>query len=394
MKIENLFEINNEIKYISGKSGSGNIVKYIDVVEIPEGVYWVKEGDFIITTGYFLLENKDYFTKFISTLIENKASGLGIKIGKFITEIPENILKISEKNKFPIISIPLHLSYRSIIQPVIRKLDEKNNRDTTEYKSVENFFLNIISGSYSNELRLKNEAEYLKIDYALNRCLCILEYSKELSEDNFESLFKKIKNLSCFKEFLYIPQAEYKRTVLICNMENKGNSPKKIKFIFDNFLKNANSDLKNNNLQLSVSNCFKDLYKLNFAYQQANFALKVGRILNNNEKLFFYSDYAVYHLIHENIDSLIISDMYNNFVSKLKEYDKENKSNLYFTLKNLEKNDFSINKTSEKIFVHRNTLYKRINKINNLLECNINEPNNKLKISIAIKFDELINKTN
>ncbi|MFW5891300.1 MAG: PucR family transcriptional regulator ligand-binding domain-containing protein, partial [bacterium] len=92
MKVKDLFNLNKDyknIKLISGEGGLNNDIESIEILEVPDGVYWVEENDLIITTGYFLNNNIDTFKRFIETLSYRKAAAVGIKIGRFIDEIPE-----------------------------------------------------------------------------------------------------------------------------------------------------------------------------------------------------------------------------------------------------------------------------------------------------------------
>jgi purine catabolism regulator len=58
-------------------------------------------------------------------LIEKRAAGLGIKLGVFISDLPQDIIAIADKNQFPILSIPLSFKYSSIVQSVWRRLSGK-----------------------------------------------------------------------------------------------------------------------------------------------------------------------------------------------------------------------------------------------------------------------------
>lgn len=57
MKVREIFHLNSNfksLKLLAGQNGLNKEIKDIEVVEIPDGVYWVNKGDLVITTGYFL----------------------------------------------------------------------------------------------------------------------------------------------------------------------------------------------------------------------------------------------------------------------------------------------------------------------------------------------------
>ena len=39
-------------KLVSGDKGKSNIVKYVDVIEVPDVENWVKEGEMLLTTSF------------------------------------------------------------------------------------------------------------------------------------------------------------------------------------------------------------------------------------------------------------------------------------------------------------------------------------------------------
>lgn len=125
MTVADLFQLNKDygrIEYIVGREGSGRKILDIDILEIPDGMYWVKEGDFIITMGYFFTVSDVSFENFVRMLIRNKAAGLGVKLGRFFEAIPEKALSLAQKHQFPIINYPLHMSYKSMTRPVLNYL--------------------------------------------------------------------------------------------------------------------------------------------------------------------------------------------------------------------------------------------------------------------------------
>ena len=113
MTVNDLTSCYSGLNFLCGQSGRDTEITYIDVVEIPGGGAWISPGNFVITTGYFIRSEED-FEQLLISLIENKASGLGIKIGKYVKQIPESVAKLAETNRFPILAIPLELRYRDI----------------------------------------------------------------------------------------------------------------------------------------------------------------------------------------------------------------------------------------------------------------------------------------
>lgn len=527
MKVRDLFNLNKEFKQfevIAGEQGLNNEIKSIEVIEIPEGVYWTREGDFMITTGYFLKKNESTFENFINLLLYHKAAGLGIKIGRFIDEIPNNILEIAKERKFPIINIPLHMRYSNILWPVAFKLHNNNEYDNyivkrykkellagiktnynisyiinqlsnyigldvyilwdvnfksiindmnfktyiikkmleenyekiissdnfceverngenflflkitgveetiahlciventreitktdykiiketipyltinllsntkknlSYYKSIDNFYRNILNGKFeNNELKLKEEASYFNVDYNKNRYISVIEISgiNKIEHNKFINLLNDFFSVYT-KEYFCVDDSN--RVTLIFSLDQFQLNLKLYYGFYNELINQINYSFKNNKVQIGISKTCISLKRLHYAYDEAIYSLKLGKKLSN-DKIHFYDDYMIYHLLYDVSGHPTLSKLYRNTLEKIIKYDEEFNTNLVETLKVYIKCNFSINQTASELYIHRNTLYKRIHKLNEILEFDIDKSESRLILQLAVKLNNLI----
>ncbi|MFW5891303.1 MAG: PucR family transcriptional regulator ligand-binding domain-containing protein [bacterium] len=122
MKVRDLLSINKEsrrLKVIAGEKGLDREIFDIDVLEIPDGVYWTRENEFIITTGYFFRDSPIDLVKLIEIQNKKNVAGMGIKLGRFIDELPVEVIKKADECNFPLVNIPIDMGYGDLIWPVI-----------------------------------------------------------------------------------------------------------------------------------------------------------------------------------------------------------------------------------------------------------------------------------
>ncbi|MDM8533271.1 helix-turn-helix domain-containing protein [Clostridiaceae bacterium HSG29] len=114
------------------------------------------------------------------------------------------------------------------------------------------------------------------------------------------------------------------------------------------------------NIKLLVGSKVDELYDINSSLKDIYNILKLIEKFNIVKDIYFYEDFLIPLLIGSTRKDLLIQlNDENN-----KKYDKIFKNkDLIYTAKNFFKNNLNITETSEKIFVHRNTLIYRINKI-------------------------------
>lgn len=387
MKINDLFELIPNIYYIAGDKGGRNRINYADIVEIPEGVNWVKENDFIITTGYFLSNNLEAFKIFIEKLISSKAAGLGIKLGKHVTNIPSEITYICENKGFPLISIPLYFSYRDIIQPINHTIENDQLQDyPIETLDLNSFLLKLITTESNNELLIESKCAQFNITYSKPRFLCIFNYGKY--NINIKSIINNNQIIEHLKEHhIKFIHNNMKEEIIFIYTHEKNHSPQCTGI---NLLYFLNSILGKTEITLGVSSVFFNLSHISTAYNQATISLNLGPKLEKDSCLYLYDDIAIFKFILDNINNPTLYNFYNRTLLFIKKFDEANNSQYYESLVQLIENDFNINIAVSKMFIHRNTMYMRIKKINELLSFDITEAKYKQMLQIALQYEKIL----
>ncbi|REJ05753.1 PucR family transcriptional regulator [Halobacillus trueperi] len=119
--------------------------------------------------------------------------------------------------------------------------------------------------------------------------------------------------------------------------------------------------------QIAVGKYVKDLYKLHESFQTAQETLTLQEKLPESQSKFFYDDLHMYRLIslvhqHSNLDGLV-----EEYLEPIIKYDEKNNTNLLETLRVYLACNGSKKETASKVFVVRQTLYHRLEKLEKLL---------------------------
>ena len=128
---------------------------------------------------------------------------------------------------------------------------------------------------------------------------------------------------------------------------------------------------------------FNDLFNISTAYQQVKITAFFAIYLQHLSKQYVYDDYKIYEAIC-NIPSKIRNNFICNAYYKMDNYDKLNSTEYIKTILIYILYDKNIVKTSEQLFIHKNTLFYRFKRINELF--NINCDNNKELFKMNLAF--------
>jgi purine catabolism regulator len=109
-------------KILAGATGVTKRVTKVNVMEVPDIIEWVSEGEFLITTAYSIKDNIKILLELIPKLSTKGVAGLGIKVGRYVSELPKDIIELADELGFPIIEVPFSVSHTDIISGILTEV--------------------------------------------------------------------------------------------------------------------------------------------------------------------------------------------------------------------------------------------------------------------------------
>ncbi|MDN6733754.1 MAG: helix-turn-helix domain-containing protein, partial [Tetragenococcus koreensis] len=100
----------------------------------------------------------------------------------------------------------------------------------------------------------------------------------------------------------------------------------------------------------------------------------------------FLNEFYLDTFLSEQISTQAAAEFSAHYLHKLIAYDQKNHLNLLQTLASYLANQQNIAATARKLYIHRNTLIYRIERIEDILAIDITEPNIALSLQLALKF--------
>lgn len=115
----------SNVKLVAGAGGLDRLVKFVNVMEVPDILDWVKEGELLLTTVYAIRDDAGAQSRLISQLATKNLAGLAIKPGRYIEKIPDIMVTQAEENNLPLLELPPEASFTDIINPIISEISNK-----------------------------------------------------------------------------------------------------------------------------------------------------------------------------------------------------------------------------------------------------------------------------
>lgn len=127
-------------------------------------------------------------------------------------------------------------------------------------------------------------------------------------------------------------------------------------------------------------------FNLQRQYVQASLALTVGRRKSPSQWIHHFNEITLVYMLDQTTRKLPPYMLAHEKLLQLKNMADNNDSPLYQTLRVYLENHQNLTKTSEDLFIHRSTLLYRLEKIQNLMHCNFDNPEEVLYLLLSFRI--------
>ena len=150
----------------------------------------------------------------------------------------------------------------------------------------------------------------------------------------------------------------------------------------------AGEYLQSNQLYMGVSSPFVNISDAPESFNQAKSAITLGQQYNHSDYLYFYDSLRLLDIADRlsqdnNLDSLLFPPLLRLIHA---EKSADNTHSLVKTLYCYLINGQSVNRTCQALFIHRNTLYYRLDKIKEITGCDLTHPDDLTQIYLSFVF--------
>lgn len=336
---------------------------------------FLRGNELILCTGIGNLKDEDNLMTFIEKLHENGASGLMINIGPYIDKIPPIVVRYCNDVKLPLFTIPWEVRLVDLTQAFCKMIIESEEKAQSLTSLVKDYILkNDKSEKTFSELTRNGFSQHL--NYCIMDIGLLSENETEISNKKLESLHeviereinKKTGNFVLFKNgHKYVSVIGGLRTSVIREIVEEI----KDKYIGDGVTK-----------YIVVSNNRENLSELRKNFMMAEKMYKL--CLNLNEKVMFFDDLGFYKILLGVNDKKIMKDYEKGILGPIIEYDESNGSDFLQFIKEFIDNDCNVQQVANIMFVHRNTIHYKINKIKDISGLSLSNMNDLFKIKLCL----------
>jgi PucR family transcriptional regulator, purine catabolism regulatory protein len=127
-------------KIVAGKGNLNREVESISLLETPDFEKYVKNRALILTTLYPIKSNLPLFKKLIQVLVDRQVAALIVKLKRYVEEIPEDIVRLSETLGLPLITLDYDANLSDISTRILNELTNESLKTI----SLSSFYLDLV----------------------------------------------------------------------------------------------------------------------------------------------------------------------------------------------------------------------------------------------------------
>lgn len=102
-------------KVIAGHRGMDRQIQGVAVLDAPDGFKWTKGKELVISSGYIFSQQPEILEQYALEGPIDKIAGLGIKVDRYMKEIPKVVIEAFEKKGTPLICIPNEPAWMEVV---------------------------------------------------------------------------------------------------------------------------------------------------------------------------------------------------------------------------------------------------------------------------------------
>ncbi|MEA5084923.1 MAG: helix-turn-helix domain-containing protein [Lachnospiraceae bacterium] len=361
------------------------------VVETCDCWKHIEPNEVLFICGVGIKNVEEDLKTIVKELSRKNASCMVVETGEYIKETPKSVLELADELDFPIIEIPFSVKINSLIDELYHELFNEEY----ESHSMENFLRDLIYIEYRDDMKEKamfygyqqNKA-YIAVIMEFDNFEKFLDknnvYNKENTKGNVLGIMKNVFEKSRTTKIFYLEEKE--RFLFMLPIDESADSKKRLRGEIKHIQEKINELYKGLTMSAGIGNQFYRVSDFKKSAVEAKRAMQTAKNGQSRNSIGNYDEIGIYRLFYELQDYEIFVSAMKAILGRLMEYDIDNNSNLVDTLEVYLMNDRNISRAAEELFLHRNTLKYRLNRIEEVLMYDLSDVNTVFNLLLAYKI--------
>ncbi|MDR0653991.1 MAG: PucR family transcriptional regulator ligand-binding domain-containing protein [Synergistaceae bacterium] len=370
-----------DLEVIAGESGLKRNIGHVTVMEVPDIIQWLKGDDFLITSLYAVKDDIEAQCNLIKNLARSSCACVAIKTGQYVREISEELKSIADEYSIPLLRIPYAMSYIDIIVNVMNYIFEERNPRVV----LEKYIKDIIFEAYTDPDLMIERGNTLGFSVSKWRYLAMtLRFfaTSRPSPSDMETLWKTgivAAQFASTQRGLQHCIAVNTQTncSIFLDASDEATLVRLLPFVEKEVLTQVDRALPGQRVCIGYGNIGSGLSGIRDTYVNSLHASRIGQIFYPDRQAYHYDDVEMLCVLEKIIEDKKIR-LFDDLLGKIGGGELLDTLIAYFGSNN------GLEETAWKLFVHKNTVKYRLQRIKKLTGLDVKNFNDAMKLYMAI----------
>ncbi len=390
-----------DARLVAGTDGLDRNIRWIYVAEGFEDPRqfsnWLYGNELVFITGLGIKNNPGLLMEFIEIISTKRVSGLVINIGPYIPSIPSEVIELADRLALPVFELPWESKLIDVTHEVCLSIIQKEQ----EEKSISNLIETILFSDITLDENIITRASFYGYDLKGPCRVLILNFNNLaafLAKKNVFDDKKILEMKASMKKNIQETVFKFNKKTLIMLrsdtvillMNVLGTNRNELESMIDGIREMVSRKFAGLTFIVGVGNSYQELAYMKKSFSEAEYSLKVAKLGTPGNLIFYYSELGIYSLLYSIKDQQLLKNFMTETLGPLIEHDKLSSNQLINTLEVFLSESTNIAITSEKLFIHKNTLKYRIQKIEEITGYNLKDMQDCFKLQLALMISGII----
>lgn len=399
----------SQMKLLGGSAGLSHAVTWPYVILCPPINEWVYGGEFLIYYGANMVVEKIELCQLVREAAENDCAGLLFLVGEhFILEenLDDELRQLADELAVPVFSITSRSYVNTITKDIISLIQDRDRKNLDASAFWYSLFFEYTD---TTQLSTLNKALFVGYMPSYTYCVYILQFMNtdeffqhletihdphflESRSDFYRMLASKIDYITRKELDLGWHVGTHNFSIFVFPVNTPAREAAIDRYLTQLCIR-LESQYPGARFLVGKSQPGSKLSEIQHAFIQAKRCLLSDSLIENHGKLISYQELGFYQLLYEIPSSEYPKQYAASVLEPLLSYDYENGSDLYATLCTFLHCRYNKVQTAKSLYLHRNTLLGRLEKIEQILGISLESPDALFHLQAAIKIHRFFTET-
>lgn len=371
-----------EAEVVAGRGGLDNPIRWTHILDHPQVAEWVKGGEVLITSGLGIQDDAEAQAKYMREAAMMKVAAVFVAKEEYMPHTTPVMREIADRHDLPLVELPRATPFIEVTEAILRQLATRSLDAERDYL-IDALLAGNLPASEETIARLAE----LGLEPEQHHVLALAERAAPtgdqlLSEQERRAIWAALKQAP--RRAVLVDRPAWVIAIFPVSAREGSSVP------FARSLGEAIKEHSRTGVRIGVGRLVRRLPDFPTSFREAREALFIASITGETKSVLHYNDLGVWRLLLRIEDETELGRFIDHYLSAVARHDREQQTDWLRTLETFLDLNGNLRATARALALHRNTVSYQLEHISKLLGQDLNSPEVRLNLQVALRASRLL----